>query len=548
MADKLSLEILIKTIADAQGIKATDAEIKTLTKDIESTTKAGDELNLTSTDISRRLEGIRSTASQALPPLNGVGEAAKKVANGTASLTQQVGRLKTAADGANQVMNGLSQGGIGGLVQVGRGAITTLTALATTTLGAVLIPVLGTAAAGFLYLSNKIKENEDQLKKWADESDRSSARRAASLEEMRKASDTSLKAQLADLAKLASGYDRLTAAIDKSRQATATKNEAETGRKLAEIDAREAEALEQAATPEARAGVQKKFAGDRELVRSQAQDIEIENKKSGAAVDRIGAEEVIAKAQAIIDQATADAANAAQAAADARAAARDFRDKGGDLRQGYGAELLDDARVTSKNSQEQDARLQQVSTQQRAVIEGAEARLEEAKLAEELAEVAKQTLEAQRRKAAAEKRSADAAEKEARIREQIAQGISESTARNREKANQGGTVVTPNGAYLVDPGVQQTPAAKAGAEAIQKSQAPQALDLQPVADAISSAETPAPLDTVPLQQSFAGYHQTNVAKHQQSAAALAAQAKQIADLGRALAAVQIAARNASEAA
>lgn len=642
-AEKLSLEILIKTIADAQGIKTTSDGIKQVAKEFESAAQAGKPLELTADTIKQKLADVGKGAGEAGAGIDTFGKTSNEVflaleeklradikaqealgksaddlkaklaetyktrteglenslsqvtskcreaANTAGTLTQQCGQLKTASAGASQVMNGLSQGGIGGLVIAGRGLITTITALAGSAIGAVLIPALAVAGAAFFAFSKIIDSNRSTIDKWAAESRARSDAVKAALAEINAAADKSLESQIQKVQKLTESYSELTNAIERSRARTDALGEAETARRLAEIDAREAEAMEKAKTPEAQAGVQKKFAADRELVRNEATDRGISDKKTGAEVEKLGAENAIKEAQTIIDAAKAAADEAARAFADAVEQIRQFKAGGGDPTSKFGQALVDDGKVKQGALNAANNNLEAIQKEKAAVLKAAAAKVEDAELAIKLADIAREKFEAEKRTLAAARRVADAKEAEARIAEQVAKGVSEPVARAREKANTGGTAVDRNGnARVIDPGSNATPQEKAAAEAINASKTPAPLQVTPTfaipdagatrekssarqtlsqsdnfsgstaaqeqnvsaikeaAQAIATTEAPAALDISPIKDGFGTYHQANVAAHQESKTAIGTQGQQIADLAKELAALKITVRNQAD--
>lgn len=574
MADQLSLEILIKTIADGKGIQTTDADVKKLAADMTAAAQAGKPLETSADQIAEKLRAVGTSAQTGAQPakqsieqmadsfaqantkgaefgstiaklnneqllaleerlrsdikaagelgqntdglkkkleevystrtsqldssLDGLASRSRSAEPGIANLSKTVGSLKTASAGAQQAMNGLAQGGIGGLVQAGRGAITVFTALGSSAIGAVLIPALAAAGAGVIAFNKIIDANREKLDRWAKESDERAAKLKASFESIEAAAKKSLEAQLSDVDKLIASYGELTNAIDRSRQKVADKNAAERDRKIAEINAREAEALEQAKTPEAQSGVKKKFAEDRRVVTEQAQDIEIENKKLGAEVDAKAAQDALDKANENIRKAAEAAAATAREAKEALDKLSGLKAAGVSPTSQLAKDTLDAAKTAKKKADDAAENEKQVRAKQEPLIQQATQKLEDAQVTKELADLARQKLDAERRAAAASKRVADAKEREAKIAEDQANGLSRAQAEARQRPNQGGVVVGPNGeAKKIDASIPKTAEEKAADEAIKKAQAPKPAAITPISLEIPDTTSQKPATPTP---------------------------------------------------
>lgn len=501
---QLSLEILIKTIADGQGIQATEQGIKQVAAEFEKAAQAGKPLEITADAIKEKLAEV-GTAAKSVEPvaetidemaqsfadanskgaefgdtigkltndqllaleeklrvdikaanelgqsttalkgklnevytartsglengLNAVGQAGQNAAPQIDKLSRQVGSLKTAAGGAQQVMNGLSQGGIGGLVTAGRGAITTVTALATSALGATLIPVLGAAAVAFFALGRSIEKNQKQIKDWYDEGKKSSDARKQQTEELKAATDAALTAEAKKVEALQKSYSELNAQITEVRQRVDEINKLQTGLKIAKVDQKEAQDLaalqKERATKQGarvtpltedqqaredqefdrrRSTITTKAEGDRQAVRTDDARTDILNQKLNAQQDITNAEKALSERQALVDSRQKIADELRRAAEVARLSLESIKKSRIEFNGPLGRERRQEAAATAAASKDADQKLADARAPIDDLTKDIEARKRAAQLLEERTGIEEETNAAAReqRDAAAE--------------------------------------------------------------------------------------------------------------------------------------------------
>ena len=163
MAEKLSLEILIKTIADAQGIKATSAEIKALSKEIGATTKEGEQLNLNQRVTAETLRKAGAAAK-------GAGDDAGKAGKGYNELGENFEKGASAGRVLTSVLGGnfLALGQLSGAIKTIGVLLRTNLVGTLVTLGAVAAQFILPIIQGFNKAKKSIEETTEALAKAED--------------------------------------------------------------------------------------------------------------------------------------------------------------------------------------------------------------------------------------------------------------------------------------------------------------------------------------------------------------------------------------------
>jgi hypothetical protein len=383
MADgRTELEIRIRTIAEEQGIKLTEQGLQ---KVKEQTQQLGSAFDKNTASTSKVTEEMKRAAQETLR----MQVESTKAGGSTRNLTKELGGLKDAGSGANQVITGLNQGGLGGLINASRGAITVVKSLATGALGSLLLPA--TAAAGVALVGlNKIaaKLNADMAKMWdaaAKSREDSAARQAAASAII----EASFKKELAAIEAVIEAIGRRDAMIDKSRERADRLDEPQRALRDQAIDMEETAALAKAKTPEAQAKVRAEFSRRREAVKVTDTLGGFKNAESRADIDIANAEGDIRNA----NQGNRNAEAAVRAAQDeldqATTAAKAFdrRKADGSFEEvAMGPQALE-ARARVRDAQAKLDKLKGVATetttQNAKIIESAQAQIDAANLVKE---------------------------------------------------------------------------------------------------------------------------------------------------------------------
>jgi hypothetical protein len=142
MADKLSLEILIKTIADARGLQTTEQQVKQLAGELEKASTSGNKLEVSADEIAGRLQNMGEQATAGA-------EQTSKATKQTGQSVNQLGENFEKGAAAGRVMSQALQGNISAIFQLGP-AIKALGALLKTNLVGVLITIGALAAQVFV--------------------------------------------------------------------------------------------------------------------------------------------------------------------------------------------------------------------------------------------------------------------------------------------------------------------------------------------------------------------------------------------------------------
>jgi len=101
MSQKLSLEILIKTIADARGITVTNEQVATLAQEMAAAAEGGEQLETSSQQIAERLESMAKASADA----TGATKRAAGATTDAAEAAQQLIDKATAGDRAQRKFN-----------------------------------------------------------------------------------------------------------------------------------------------------------------------------------------------------------------------------------------------------------------------------------------------------------------------------------------------------------------------------------------------------------------------------------------------------------
>jgi hypothetical protein len=284
--NQLSLEILIKTIADARGITTTNQQIQGLADSMRQASAAGKPLETSADSIA----GALLKSGKAAGTLSEAGKAAGKT----------LGELNRAGAGASLILNGLeqaAQGGIRGVIGLGnatRGFITVArTAIASTGPVGILVTVLGLAAGAFMALRGRTKEAGDEFDKTKGKVDgankaleEASARAADTEKKLKELAEQGLSEAGAKAKELEDRFNKATEAIKRTAEAAAKVRVAETDLEIARIDAAEAKGdLSKEAAAAARFTVQRAAArGDLRAQQQLAGElITVENARIDAA-------------------------------------------------------------------------------------------------------------------------------------------------------------------------------------------------------------------------------------------------------------------------
>jgi len=264
MANQLSLEILIKTIADSRGITTTEADIKSLAASMQQAAAAGKPLETSADSIATALtktakattesgdaanEAQQDQAKLALHYLTGA-KAGDTAAASTKALGGELRHLQQAGTGANQVMQGLSQGGLMGITQAARGAITVFKSLSISIGGAVFLGAVAAAGAALVALRKIAADNEADMKKMWDASIAASKTYQSAVAEVTASVNAGIESQSRRIDTLTTDYAELITAMDKAE-----------ARAKAITAARKELALAQASTPEEKSAVEASFSG-----------------------------------------------------------------------------------------------------------------------------------------------------------------------------------------------------------------------------------------------------------------------------------------------
>jgi hypothetical protein len=347
VSSPLTLDILIRTVAQGAGLNVTNEQVQKLTASLQSAAAAGEQVNITTEEIKRRLteqtretersrdawsrmseaekDVMRQQAQTAVRTIEAT-EAKKRAADTAKLLAKDLGSLKSAGQGVSQVFAGLSSGGVGGAIQSFRGMLQVVTSLRTGVgalvqqLGRGLAAGAAVAAPAIIAIKAMGQAAETTAKntqKTLDDAAKASEERTKRLEEHSARVQAALQKELKLIQELQAGYDKLNAAQDRGDARQSALNKAETDRQLATIDTREKEALAKATTPERRAAIAAAAERERTKVRERAGQIDRDNVQLRAGV-RIAREEenirnqsdVLRRAQTEANQAELDAAKA----------------------------------------------------------------------------------------------------------------------------------------------------------------------------------------------------------------------------------------------
>lgn len=249
------LEIKVTSTADTSGI--------------DQMTGALDKQKATQERLAQEYKNEGQLASQRLEAAEKFAQKQREGGAAARGLAGELKGLQLAGQGANQVLNGISQGSLAGLVQSARGAITVFKALATGTLGAILLPVLAAAAVAFTYLTTVANKSAVAIKKMYDDGDKARAEYQAGVEKVKKAAEEALQAHLADVKRLSSAYDELIGKMDEAAARVGRIRDAEQEAALSKVDRDEAAALTGALTSEQRDEIKASAAAARSAVKTK---------------------------------------------------------------------------------------------------------------------------------------------------------------------------------------------------------------------------------------------------------------------------------------
>ncbi|MBA4136773.1 MAG: hypothetical protein C0518_05600 [Opitutus sp.] len=223
-----------------------------------------------------------------------------KAAAGSKDLGRDLANLSRAGQETGRVMNGLSQGGIGGLITACRGAIGVIKALATGTIGAVLLPIVAAAGGALLLLGKRARDNAAEMRKAFDEAAKNAEDFKTRLEAATAGVQESLRLQGEAVQQLTRDFDELLGRIDQASKRNTTLATAERAALDAQLDADEQQAIANA-RPDERDDVRRTFARRRRDVQFQRQEQDITNTDLSATVREKAASEAQQAARAELD-------------------------------------------------------------------------------------------------------------------------------------------------------------------------------------------------------------------------------------------------------
>ncbi len=322
MGEPSKIDIQIATSGDTKGVDQTTQAFEKL--DITaSTTSKNIAAYLAKTEAAEKSQTDEQRASlqeQARLALFYRVET-KKAADTTGDLSKELKSLKEAGSGANQVMTGLQEQGLGGLLTAGRGAIATIRALATGAIGGLLIPVLAVAGGALIALRKIAEQNEKDIKRIFDSHGKAAELYQTKLAELTAATTKDFDAQLKKIQEIAAAYDSVATSIDKAYSRQEKFNAAQESLKSSQTDLAEKKELANAKTPEQEAAIKQKFADRRLASDTQKQfrdfdtvDLQATRQKEEAQKAQLDArnenlqlEEEVRKSQKIADDKAATA-------------------------------------------------------------------------------------------------------------------------------------------------------------------------------------------------------------------------------------------------
>jgi hypothetical protein len=297
-----------------------------------------------------------------------------KVATG---VQKELRGIQQAGQGANQVLTGLSQGGIGGLITAGRGTATVIRTLATGALSGVLLPAIAAAGAAIFALNKKAEQLEKQIEKMFEEGARRSKEYAEAVERMRAESAKSLEAHVQQIERVAASYTDLIQRMDAAAARQAKVEQANVDAELAKVDRDEQAALAKAKTPEERQRISEAAQDRRTQIRDRADFAVIDTEVLQSRLQAEEATKAVAKAESELAAARVDAEKKAKDAEVARrVAVQTGKESGADSDAAKGAR--DSAKLADEAAKAAADNVEKLAKSVQSLVDTAEQRARDA--------------------------------------------------------------------------------------------------------------------------------------------------------------------------
>jgi hypothetical protein len=269
MASQTELHILIRTIADSQGIKLTNEQLDKTVEKVGDLQKATEKQ--TTADAAQKAEQ-HDRAEAALRQINAeekAASAAKKTTEETERLSKGMRDLRESGRGATEILEGLERGGLSGLGQAARGSFNLLKGLTAGfteagAAGAVALPVLAAGAAAIFLLRQRGEEMARDNQKSLDEAGKAWERYKRLVSDATAAIEADFKKQSDAIDHLTENlnnrFDQIAKAEERNKRLNASGNDLANARR----DSAEKAALAGASTPEEKARISSDFARRKE--------------------------------------------------------------------------------------------------------------------------------------------------------------------------------------------------------------------------------------------------------------------------------------------
>ncbi len=516
-----ALKYRIETAADLAAAKEAVRTFEELNEETAKSAPTAEETRRALQEMGREVVDVGTKTKATGGFIGNVGRELGKVQRESAKATQSMEALGKAGNGLNNVLTGLSRGGLGGIGQAAAGAKEAVIGLATGALGPVLLGALAAAGAGFIAYKKILGDIQAEMKKWADQDARVAAASAENQAKMAKAAKEALDLQLERIAETADGYDQLGNAIDRAAARIEALRAAEQQTAIARVTANEQQALAGVTEgPDAEArrkAIREAAEIERQRIVTAGEIEKADNALLKTKVEQEAAESALAKSTGALNAARERALIAEQDYEQALRAAAEFRERGGDINSEMGASYRAGVRDAAANRDNARNNLAEVEAQNLALQRAAEQRREEADLANQLAEKTRERVALEEQTRAAQQRIAAATEAEARARE--VKRLENEARASYERGDLRATAEAEAAARkLREQGEQQTANVAAAAESIK---------------AVTAA-LPPPVDTKPVADSVITYHGVNIRLHEQSRASLIDLGKTVRDQAEAL--------------
>jgi hypothetical protein len=475
MGNQLTLEVLIKSVLDAAGVKAGEAEIKQLTSTIEKATDASKGLDLSADKIVKGLEAQRAAAlqtgkawenltqaerdaqretAQRAVRLLEADEASKKAAGSSQNLARDLGTLKQAGAGVQQIFSGLAQGNMlavaQGFASIGKAAEQATGAMRSFfaqlarggAVGAAIAAPLAVAAAAVKQYADDIEKANKRIQ---DNAVKSAQARAKATEEAGARIQKVLDQELATLGKIEEAYQRSQKRTEEAYSNEAKRRDAQRGLRDTTLDIEEKRALEGATSESEKEKIRRNFARRRQT--STARDDLADMRSSDYEQDIVTnkAQDVISEARARLDEAQSKVRDARQEYEAQKALADELKDD----TTGAGEQARKSALAARDRLKLVEGAADKVADETSKIIAGANAQIETAKLTKELTEIARQQLRATLGEAAREKTTPAATPEDRKDAAAVKAVLAADAGPQKATAGSGGTITKGGEAIMV---------------------------------------------------------------------------------------------------